>query len=216
MATNLNSLAVDFTPYDINFTENIDTTILSQFYKSSVLKQVIGAFAAEAQELYDAITDMRKRRCILYADGINLEAIGRIVGQDKVQYTYDDSMYFIPDTENQSCDQGIAYVQNAPLADVLEPDDNTYRTQILGRIQNNMNRFSSVPEFISQASISLGIPVSVDIIAPAKVNIVVTDAASATDQYMLTLKRNSVTTEDSYYFPYPAGINISGIVVRNP
>ena len=216
MAANLTSLTVNFAPYAKDFRAEIDTTILSQFWKSTVLKEIMGAFADECQELYDALTEMRRQRCLLYASGTNLDALARIVGQEKVQYDYDVSMYFIPDTADQSCDQGIAYVQNAPLADTLTPDDNIFRNQILGKIQSNMNRFSSVPELISQASLTLGIPVSVEITAPATVNIIVTDAASASDKYLLTLTRSTVTTEESYYFPYPAGVKIAGVVVQNP
>ena len=216
MATNIKALQIDFSSYDRDFRAEIDEKILSQFYKSTVFKAVMGAFADECQELYDAITEMRKQRCIAYATGTNLDALGRIVGQERVQYAYTGDIYFTPDVENRSVDQGIAYVKNAPIADTLVPDDNQYRLQILAKTQNNMNRFSSIPELIQQVTLALGIPVSVNITAPATVNIVVTSAASDSDKYFLTLKRNTVQTEDSYFFPYPAGIKIAGVVVETP
>lgn len=218
MVANLNNLAVDFTPYARDFRAIADSRLLAQFYKSDVLKQIIHAFADEAQELYDAIIELQRRRCVAYADGYWLEGLGRIVGQPKVEYAYDDSLYFIPDTESQSVDQGIAWVQNAPLATTATPTDDIYRVQILGKIQNNMNRFSSVPELKQQVSATLGIPVSVELAAnPAEVNILVTDAASATDKYLLSAFRNiSINAEDAYFFPYPAGVKVAAVLTSNP
>lgn len=218
MATNLNNLSVDFTPYARDFRAIADTRLLAQFYKSDVMKQVIYAFADEAQELYDAIIELQRRRCVAYADGYWLEGIGRIVGQPKVQYEYDDTMYFIPDTAGQSVDQGIAWVQNAPVADTSAPTDDIYRMQILGKIQNNMNRFSSIPELKQQVGATLGIPISVELASnPAEVNILVTDAASETDKFMLeSLRSISINAEDAYFFPYPAGVKVAAIVTSNP
>ena len=66
----------------------------SQFLTSCMLRQLVAVFVGEVQELYDAVLDMQRGRTLYAAEAANLDALGRIVGEERAPYQYSDSHWF--------------------------------------------------------------------------------------------------------------------------
>lgn len=50
-----------------------------------MLRQLVAVFVGEVQELYDAVLDMQRGRTLYAAEAANLDALGRIVGEERAR-----------------------------------------------------------------------------------------------------------------------------------
>ena len=139
-------LELNFDDITFNLKEISESRILSQYSQSPLYKLLLGAITSEVQELSDAITDLIKYRTISYAEGKNLDVIGRIVGINRQNYNYDSDYWFKPDDPGVSPDNGHWWVQNSPVAVIEDMDDTTFRKWIWMKVLMNHNLFSSKPE----------------------------------------------------------------------
>lgn len=204
---------IDFSRYARDMTAKAHSRLLSQFKASPVLKQFLAAFVRGGpQWAYDEIVRQQEANTLHQAAGENLDAIGRIVGQPRNPYRYDDSRWLFADRAGQGADQAPAWVRGAALASYEPVADGEYRMLILARIICNFNRFSSLPEMAYFSRFALNEAVSWRRVGPMECEILVHAGIARNKLEMLT--RYTITTfaDDIWMFPYPATINLTKVV----
>ena len=196
-----------------------DSRLLSQFQNSTNLKNVIYCFIDEVQELLDEIIKLERLRTLYDADGTNLDALGRIVGQprENIETAVYNDVYFQPDHDNLGADGGLAYVSGGRISISQKAIDSQYKDLVLGRIFSNANKTSSIPYLIDVAFKVLGLNISFEPVPNELMayNIIVYQTPTPFQTGFLTLMHPIVTADNAYYMPYPACLRIKDIVVRH-
>ena len=108
-------LEVSFGQYAKSLIDEALAKLPSQFLTACVLRQFVAAFVGEVQELYDAVLDMQRGRTLYAAEAANLDALGRIVGEERAPYQYSDSHWFAFDRMGQAWDSTPWWCRDAPL-----------------------------------------------------------------------------------------------------
>lgn len=206
------AINIDFSEYKFNLIERAEARMLSQFYNSKVLKLLLDVYVSEIQELSDAIFDLIKKRSLNYAQGEQLNAIGRIVGRDRRQFDYDSSYWFTPDLQGVQADNGYWWVQNQQQAAYNEMDDDTYRKWLWMQILENHNLFSSNPELVNAIADGIGEEVGFERTGSMEMTIYVSSNISLTNKNLLTYNENNELTDNDYLFAYPATTDIDSVI----
>ena len=120
--------------------------LLWQFRNSNVIGQIVEKMSEQFQSTYDATVDLIEKRTLDKAEGVNLEILGRIVGQTRPSIQSDLISYFTPDKGGFSVDQVGVWVANASLSGAQLAPDNYYRNLILSKIFKNHAQGGSNPE----------------------------------------------------------------------
>ena len=204
--------SIDFSSIIFDLKEISESRLLSQFYDSKILKLLLGAFTSEIQELSTAITNLIKGRTLSNAEGEQLNAIGRIVGQDRMGYNYDADYWFAPDLDGVCPDNGFWWVQNEPQAVLQEMDDGTYRKWLWLKILENHNLYSSNPEIKNQILEGIQEVVGIEKVDPMEADIYVSKNISLTNKALLTYNKNTKLTDNDYMVAYPATTNINEVI----
>ena len=207
---------VDFSPYRKDLIEQALGRMLSQHYDKCVLRQFVAAIMDEVQELYDAVLDMQEQRTLYEAEEENLNALGRIVGESRNPYQYDESRYMFADRINQRPDSSFVWCLNAPFSAFIPVEDEQYRVNILARIFKNHTLVASIPEMERLTYLLTDSLVSYEKTGPMQVTVVVPATISATAYNILTLARTDQRADDAFMLPYPATLWFSGIVIYVP
>ena len=225
MSANLQKYQVDFSSF-LNRDQNGNALAwsLDQFRDKPVYQQVLQAFVSEANELYEAICHLANSRTIFYGTGVWLDGIGRIVGQTREVTPVDlpDSFFYWDDSVSGTRPPGVTgsahffddhnqWLNGASVNANSVPTDNDFRDEIIRRIYQNMNQFSSVSEIEAAISEVLGISVRV---AQTGVRSIRIDVPSGTPDwiiYYITGKSFDTTigTYNRWWFPYPACISVT-------
>lgn len=205
--------AIDFTPYRKDLLEQALNRMLSQHYDKCVLRQFVAAIIDEAQRAYDAIIDMQEQRIVYNAEGENLNALGRIVGEDRKPWTYDDSTWLFFDRQGQGYDQVVMWCINAPLGRYVEVEDQQYRINIIAKAIKNHTLVASIPEITYLINYLFDINVSYEKTGPNEVRIIVPDNISTTQLRLLTQSYTDNRVDESYYIPYPATLSFSEVLM---
>jgi len=185
---------------------------LLQFRSSPVFLQVISAFAAEIQALLDATQDVIVARTPATARDSQLDALGRIVGQDKALVDYSVFDWFTPDIGGRGADSGAAWVIDAPLGETVMVSGTDYRKLIEGRVALNMTQYGSVPEIQQMIERTFGFTASIIRVNLMTVKIVVPDHVSDNDIALLSRKFTTTKVNDTYFIPLAATTQISEVV----
>jgi hypothetical protein len=146
--------------YDVDLQTRAAGRVLRQFSRSEVLLSLLWALVSEIQELSYAAMGVQRYRMPASARGENLNAIGRIVGQDRVLIDYSAVAWFRPDSTNQSVDQVPTWTLGAPLYDIASADDELYRMLIQAKVFRNFCLFGSITEIQEAALEAFGVKVS--------------------------------------------------------
>lgn len=203
---------IDFSSVEYNLDEIAQSRLLSQFYNSKVLKLLLSAITAEVQELSTAISQLIAKRSLYRAEGPQLDAIGRIVGQSRTGYNYGAGFWFSPDEQEVCPDNGNWWVQNQPQAIEQDMDDDTYRQWIWLKILENHNLYSSTPEIENQINDGIGEVVGIETEGNMTAKLYVSANISLTNKELLRYYKNTKLTDNDYMFAYPATTNIDTIV----
>lgn len=203
---------IDFSSIVFNLEQISQSRMLSQFYDSRVLKLLLGAYTAEIQELSTAISQLIEKRSIYEAEGEQLDAIGRIVGQDRTGYSYDTAYWFAPDERDICPDNGHWWVQKQPQSVEEEMDDETYRKWLWLKILENHNLYSANPEIKNQIKEGLDEVVGIETEGNMVAKLFVSANISLTNKELLRYYKNTKLTDNDYMFAYPATTNIDEIV----
>ena len=207
---------VDFSPYRKSLIEQALGRMLSQHYDKCVLRQFVAAIMLEVDELYDAIIDMQEQRTLYEAVEYNLDALGRIVGEPRAPYQYDESRWMFADREAQRPDRTVVWCLYAPFAAFLPVDDGQYRMNILYRIIKNHTLVASIPEIEYLTYLVAETLISYEKTGPMQVTVLVPSTISATAWNILTQAHSDMRADDIFVFPYPATIWFDGTVFYVP
>lgn len=197
-------LTVNFDSLRIDLKKLSESRLLSQYVDGRILKLLMGVFTSEIQELLDAIIDLMEYRTIQKAQGAQLDAIGRIVGQERLAYNYDQDYWFSPDEDDVQPDNGHWWSNPAEQALIQIMDDSTYRRWIWLKILENHNKFSSKPEL--ENIIREGLSEEVGIEAEGSMNgkVLCNPEITLTNFNLLMYHKNNLQVENDYMFPYSA------------
>lgn len=209
-------LAVDFSSYARNITETALEKLPSQFVKSCVLRQFIAVFTDQLQELYDASITVLKGRTIADAQGEQVDAIGRIVGEPRSPYQYTEDHYMHADMPNKAPDTTPVYCLYGLLAEYIPAEDPEYKMNILTRIIKNHTLTASAPELTRLMYLVTGQHISFEKAGPYTVNLIVPSGLSQTAYNILTYPYDTIRADNVFAMPYPATLNISGVFIYVP
>ena len=190
--------------------------MLEQFRSSCVLRQFLAALLEEVQELHDAALDVMEQRTLFRGAGENLNALGRIVGEERAPYSYDESRWFFADRLPQGTDKAACWQDGVPFAAFIPIRDNEYRTNILARIHKNHALTASVPELTRIGPELTGYDISFQKTGPNEVRVLVPTGISLTALSLYTNPRTDALADHQYAMPYPATLSISEIVILPP
>ncbi len=212
MGANLTSLTVDFSGYERDlFGEGLGR-LLSVFLNKCTVREFAATFLRQVQELYDAAIDVEKARTVVTASGVNLDALGRIVGQPRTTIEYSEDVWFKFDTSGQGFDQLPWWVTGAPLNTNATATDSQFRQQIIARIIKNHTLCASIPELLYLIRTMFDVDVSYIKKGPNEVQLVVQDGTDKVLLYNLLHRENTMTVDDDYRMPYPATLSLESKV----
>lgn len=157
----------------VDLSERATSRTLLQFRKSSVFLNVLQSFVAEINRLQGAIVEAINKRGVAEATGVNLDAIGRIVGQDRTVLDFSELPWFTPDDETLACDMAPAWVTGAATGGSYAADDVWYRELIAARIFRNFTMYSSVYEIQTVLKEALDVDVSFERVGPMEIEVIV-------------------------------------------
>lgn len=205
-------LRVDFSALE-NFDLITDglSKMLSCFYSACTLRQFVSILIRECEELYQAAIDVEKYRTIFDASGVNLDALGRIVGEPRAPYQYSENYWMFADRVGQTPDNTPVYVLNAPFEVYVPVEDAQFKYNILYRILKNHTLCASVPEIASLLNVLIGTWVGFKKTGPMEVDIYVNAEVSKTQLAILTLAHDTLQADDVYSVSYPATLKINKI-----
>lgn len=200
-------LQIDFSGDSVDLVSDGLQKMLSVFLGSCTLRQFVAVLLRQVQELYDAARDVQRYRTLYEAEGVNLDALGRIVGQDRALWQYSESGYMHFDIEGQSYDQLPWWCIYAPLEEYIRADDNEFATAILSRIVKNHTLVASVPEITSLIQLFIDTNVSFVKVGPNTVQLFLPDGIDTAAIYFLTHYTNDVRVDETYRVPYPVTLS---------
>lgn len=214
----MNKFAQDYSEYKLDILKSNQFKMLSQYQKSDIIIKVLDAFSKEFQILADNLVEIMKVRSLGYAYGEHLDVIGRIVGCERGYNDQESAMYFRPDTQGLSVDQGVVYCTNAPTdAGIYKTNDAMYLNKIWSKILSNFNKDSSAPELTKIVYAMSGYYIGFGRTEnPFDIFLYVPDNIS---QYVLNDLFNFFSdnySQDMNIVPYPATLSLSGIVYYKP
>lgn len=200
-------LKVDFSASRKDLIADGLNKMLSVFYDSCTLRQFVAVLLRQVQELYDAALAVEEQRTLYAAEGVNLDALGRIVGQDRLLWSYNEDKWFHFDIEGQGWDQLPWWCRHGELGEYVRAGDEAYRTAVLSRAIKNHTLVAAVPELAELVELLLGNSVSFIKCGPNQVNLVVPEGITSTALWLLTHPTTDVRVDRTYYVPYPATLN---------
>lgn len=207
---------VDFTSKHFDLVGKGLQRLLSQHLDKCVLRQFFAVFLQEAQDLYDACIDMQEQRTPYAAKGDILDALGRIVGADRLLWQYDDKSWFFYDRQGQGFDQVPVWCLKGPFNTYVAADDQTYALSILTKAKKNHTLTASAPEVIAAVKELFDFDISFEKMGPNRVRITVPSTISTTQLYLLTSGFSDLKVDDGRYVPFPATLDFSGVLMYVP
>ena len=228
---------IDYNKYRVDFAGlinrdqqgNASDWSLDQLRDKSVYAQVLQAFASEANEFYKAICELGNARTIIGGTGVWLDGLGRIVGQPRENTPTDlpdTFFYWDDDTGNRPSgltddtphymDYSAQWVTGGDVNAGSAPTDGDFRDQIVRRVHQNNNKFSSVPELQAAIQDVLGIHVMIEQTGCRKIKLLVPAGTPSWVKYYLTGKTfaydSAGHTFNRWWFPFPAGVQIDATI----
>lgn len=217
-------MAIDPTLYNVDFStlrerDQAGQAVawsLDQFKTKPNYLSILGAFVDEVNELYKALADLGKERTIAGSSGVWLDGLGNIVGQAKENVPSDGpNVFFFWDNDTYMMDNSLQWVTGVPESGSYSvPTDADYQAQIVRRIFQNMNLYSSIPEIKACVLAILGIDVKIEQLGARNIKLWVPTGTPSWKKYILTAKSFDVTTGgyNRWYLPFPASIVIDATI----
>lgn len=206
------NLNISFEKYDQSLLERGRRRLLQQFRSAVVIDQLIQAMSTETQQLYDAITLVLKERTLAEAEGVQLDVIGRLVGQERINIDGALKRWFTPDDLSLTQDNTAPWMEGASLYETTVVNDIEYRTLIFAKIFKNHVQGASIPELRYFIFILTGEDVSFNTAAPLDANLVVrSDIKPNSLSLILTILPDGNKVQNKYLIPLAATTRIVGV-----
>ena len=174
---------IDFSAKRLNVVQDSLNRLLTQFSNSPVISQVVSAYAAQYQELYDAIIDLQEQRTLYNVKGVYADAVGRIVGRNRQ----------------------ISYANGTNLI----ADDTLYSEMLLFQTYKNFNKFSSIPEIQNYFLSTFGYNVSFVPQGIMQALMYIPVGSSAIIAYQVNVLTDSNELQEATIAPFPATFVLS-------
>lgn len=210
-------LAIDLTSLELDMPERAQTRLLYQFQNSTALRGLVVSLANMEQETYDAVLGILRGYQLSEAVGVQLDVLGRIVGQARILLNAERKQWFGPDNVSEQVgrvDRSTAWAIGAPLFGDLPADDGQYRRLILSKIFKNHVKFSSVPELLQFAVFLTGRNVSFIRTGPMELGISVPSDMSLNDVRTLLTVVDDNTADRKYLTPVAATVSLNLVQYR--
>ena len=133
-------MAITFDRYRVDQGAVACERILSQFNDSQKgIQAFLSAFIEQTQSLNDIELTVLMNRALLNAHGVQLDIIGRIIGQERPLVDGDSQTWFTWNAvqTEKYWDKGAWYVSTAPTGTFVPVNDTIYRRFIVGKIFKN-------------------------------------------------------------------------------
>lgn len=203
-------LTIDFTKYRQELLARFRSRLLYQFGNSPVLDQFVQAIAIEAGEAYTALLDCLEKRTLATAEGVQLDGIGELVGQYRININGATKTWLT--TDENKLDEINVWASPASLYENTVANDTEYRRLIIGKIFRNHVTSCSIPELryfiklLSDESVSFLRMGSLQIALVVKENIKPAVLA------MLVLEMfDDKKAGERYFLPFSATTSLYGI-----
>lgn len=187
---------------------------LPQFRSGSVRCGVVNEQARQLQEIYDAIVSALDQRTLANARGGILDAIGRIVGQERVLLNQAELDWFSPDDTDGGPDLAPVWVLGAPLTGNLPADDAEYIQLIVSKIFKNHVQHGSIPEVLEFVRLLYGINISLRKLGLSQLELIVPVGTAA---FIVTTLRSSITddrADNQHFLPHCPTVDIVSVMFR--
>lgn len=189
----------------IDLQDRAASRLLWQFRRSPILLSILHALVEEIQAAIDMLLDIQRLRMPEAATGENLDAIGRIVGQDRILIDYSERVWMRPDTANQGPDIAPVWTSGAPRYESAAADDWLYRILIKAKIYRNFCRYGSILEIQSAALRAFGVNISFQ---DNSTSLLVQSDIALHILGFLTGERTDSRVDSYFLPPYPATMRI--------
>ena len=186
--------------------------LLMQFKDSVVLRKVLEALVKEVQTFSDAVADVMYFRTPAQAFGEQLDGVGRIVGQAREGFTYDENIWFAPDIVGQNVDAAFAWVPGGYLLGTYLPDDETYRRLIEAKVFRNFSRYGSVEEIQTMFNAAFGFPINFVRTDMMEVDVVVPEGLPDYALGVIVNFQNTAKVDQRGLLPWPATLSIRNVL----
>ena len=193
-------------------TERAVSRTLLQFRRSPVFLEILGAFISQVQELLDAIIAVIYLRSPADARSVNLDALGRIVGQMRSLIGFDAIAWFQPDRDRQGADSVPVWVTNAPISGDYVAADSWFRQLIEAKVSRNFTRHASVPEIQAFVHQAFNMDISFRRIDTMTIQVIVPDSTDFNTMSLFERHEEINRTEHVYFLPFAAGVRIGSVI----
>ncbi len=199
----------------IEIEQRMVSRLLLQFQHAPVLIDILNVFGSELQFLLDTVDSVVVDRSPLESLGVQLEGIGRIVGQPRIVIDYEEVAWFSPDISELSCDIAPAWAEGAEVAGKLLANDAEYRRLIEAKVYRNFAQYGSVLENQHVALVAFGVDVSYILTGPMSVDVLITGNTTSTIINILadTFSGNVV---GGSIMPYPPTLFPGNVIFSPP
>lgn len=202
---------------EINAEERMFYRCLMQFRQSPVFQALLSAFASEVQALLDAAHDVLSLRQIDLAEGEQLNALGRIVGQPRIG-NFVTTFWFTADSAvaQEIVDVAPAFVEGGYITDGNNLPDAAYRTLIKAKIYRNFIRYGSYLEIQEYFLQAFGATVSAVRVDPMVIQF---QCAAGTPDYVKSILDDFRTTpffDSASPGGYPATVSVDSVIDTPP
>ena len=205
-------LSISFLDYQTDLLTRARSRLLYQMQASTVLDQFVQAITLETQELFDAIYGVLEGRTLAKATDAQLDTIGKIVGQERINIDGATKMWVETDSDNTP-DRFPVWTEGASLYDDTVANNLEYTQLIFAKIFKNHVQGTSVPEVRSFIKMITNESISMIKVAPFDILLVVKENILPNVLSMIrTVWENDKETGIKYLCPFVATIRIIGVV----
>ena len=182
--------------------------------RSTVRAGVLQAQIDQAQVLYDTLLDTLTGRDLRWAQGKQLNVLGRIVGQSREVVSRSEDQWLRADDVLGSPDNSPVWLAGVPSYGQRLADDDEFRLRIYGKIAKNHTKHGSLPEILWFVRQAFGIDCGLQRIGPLEGVLLVRDNIPRYLLQELTHMFSNTRADHQYLLPLPAGARLTGIILR--
>ena len=182
--------------------------------RSTVRAGVLQAQIDQAQALYDTLLDTLIGRDLRWAQGKQLDVLGRIVGQSREVVSRSEDQWLRADDVLGSPDNAPVWLAGVPSYGQRLADDDEFRLRIYGKIAKNHTRHGSLPEILWFVRQAFGIDCGLQRVGPLEGVLLVRDNIARYLLQELIHVFSNTRADHQYLLPLPAGARLVGLILR--
>lgn len=211
-------MALTFDEFKVDTAALACERLLSQFEQSTDgIQRFIKATTNQTQVLNDAELSVLLGRTLEQAQGVQLDIIGRIVGQPRPLQAGVPILYFQWDsTSPQAWDAESPWFTNgAPVTALDAVPDTIYRAFIIGKIFRNHIFYCSKPEIMEFIRLTCSVESSIIDVPgePFAIDVEVEDTIDPLFIPWLSAYRTDSQVQFEYFLPIAAGVRLNSVTL---